>query len=155
MQKLHMLIPLRGLSRSAIFKAVEGSLKRLDTSYIDVLQVHRFDPTVPIEETMRALDDLVRAGTVRYIAASSMRTYQFSMMQHVAEKNGWTKFISMQNHYNLLYREEEREMNPYCNLTGVGLTPVRKFGRPGNMMTGANDESSGLHWHLVGSPVTQ
>ncbi|RLL96531.1 Aldo-keto reductase dtxS3 [Aspergillus turcosus] len=112
-----------GLSRTAIFNAVEGSLKRLNTSYIDVLQIHRFDPTVPPEETMSALDDLVRSGMVRYIGASSMWTYQFATLQHVAEKNGWTKFISMQNHYNLLYREEEREMNPYCNLTGVGLTP--------------------------------
>jgi aryl-alcohol dehydrogenase-like predicted oxidoreductase len=74
---------------------------------------------------MRALDDLVKSGMVRYIGASSMWAYQFATLQHVAEKNGWTKFISMQNHYNLLYREEEREMNPYCNLTGVGLTPVR------------------------------
>ncbi|KAB8067848.1 Aldo/keto reductase [Aspergillus leporis] len=112
-----------GLSRTAIFRAVEGSLRRLNTSYIDVLQIHRFDSTVPPEETMRALDDLVKSGMVRYIGASSMWAYQFATLQHVAEKNGWTKFISMQNHYNLLYREEEREMNPYCNLTGVGLTP--------------------------------
>ncbi|KAJ5157770.1 aldo-keto reductase dtxS3 [Penicillium canariense] len=118
-----ILISYQGLSRTAIFKAVEGSLRRLDTSYIDVLQIHRFDPTVPPEETMRALDDLVRSGMVRYIGASSMWTYQFATLQHIAEKNGWTKFISMQNHYNLLYREEEREMNPFCNLTGVGLTP--------------------------------
>jgi aryl-alcohol dehydrogenase-like predicted oxidoreductase len=90
-----------------------------------VLQIHRFDPTVPPEETMRALDDVVKSGMVRYIGASSMWTCQFAMLQHVAEKNGWTKFISRQNHYNLLYCEEEREMNPYCNLTGVGLTPVR------------------------------
>lgn len=119
-----------GLSRTAIFKAVEGSLRRLNTSYIDVLQIHRFDQTVPPEETMRALDDLVRSGMVRYIGASSMWTYQFATLQHIAEKNGWTKFISMQNHYNLLYREEEREMNPYCKLTGVGLTPVRTSTRP-------------------------
>ncbi|KAI0532295.1 aldo-keto reductase [Xylaria digitata] len=112
-----------GLSRKAIFSAVEGSLGRLNTSYIDVLQIHRFDPTVSPEETMRALDDLVRAGIVRYIGASSMWTYQFALMQHIAEKHGWTKLISMQNHYNLIYREEEREMNPYCKLTGVGLTP--------------------------------
>ncbi|KAJ9271603.1 hypothetical protein DTO212C5_2395 [Paecilomyces variotii] len=112
-----------GLSRSAIFKAVEGSLKRLNTSYIDVLQIHRYDPTVPPEETMRALDDLIRSGCIRYIGASSMWTYQFATLQHTAEKHGWTKFISMQNHYNLLYREEEREMNPFCNLTGIGLIP--------------------------------
>ncbi|EME88000.1 uncharacterized protein MYCFIDRAFT_48222 [Pseudocercospora fijiensis CIRAD86] len=112
-----------GLSRSAIFQAVNASLKRLDTDYLDLLQIHRFDPETPIEETMEALHDLVRSGKVRYIGASSMWTYQFAMMQFVAEKNGWTKFISMQNHYNLLYREEEREMNKFCNETGVGLIP--------------------------------
>ncbi|KAI0964933.1 aldo-keto reductase [Xylaria arbuscula] len=112
-----------GLSRKAIFSAVEGSLERMNTSYIDVLQIHRFDPTVSPEETMRALDDLVRTGMVRYIGASSMWTYQLATMQHIAEKYGLTKFISMQNHYNLIYREEEREMIPYCKLTGVGLIP--------------------------------
>lgn len=119
-----MLSTFAGLSRTAIYNSVEGSLERLNTSYIDVLQIHRFDPTVPIEETMSALHDMVKSGMVRYIGASSMWTYQFAMMQHVAEKSGWTKFISMQNHYNLIYREEEREMNRYCNLTGVGLMPV-------------------------------
>ncbi|TKA62660.1 hypothetical protein B0A49_06795 [Cryomyces minteri] len=112
-----------GLSRGAIFKAVDASLKRLDLEYMDLLQIHRFDPTVPIEETMEALHDLVKSGKVRYIGASSMWTYQFAMMQFCAEKNGWTKFVSMQNHYNLLYREEEREMNAFCNTTGVGLIP--------------------------------
>ncbi|KAI1364989.1 NADP-dependent oxidoreductase domain-containing protein [Xylaria arbuscula] len=112
-----------GLSRKAIFSAVEGSLERLNTSYIDVLQIHRFDPTVSPKETMRALDDLVRAGMVHYIGASSMWAYEFAMLQNIAKENGWTQFISMQNHYNLLYREEEREMIPYCRLTGVGLTP--------------------------------
>lgn len=112
-----------GLSRQAIFNAVDASLKRLQTDYIDLLQIHRFDKTTPIEETMEALHDLVKSGKVRYIGASSMWTYQFAMMQHVAEKHGWAKFVSMQNHYNLLYREEEREMNKYCNLTGVGLIP--------------------------------
>ncbi|KAH8810604.1 aldo/keto reductase [Xylogone sp. PMI_703] len=112
-----------GLSRGAIVRAVEGSLKRLETDYIDVLQIHRFDPVTPIEETMGTLHDLVRSGRVNYIGASSMWTYEFAMMQHVAEKNGWTKFISMQNHYNLLYREEERDMNRYCRATGVGLIP--------------------------------
>ncbi|KAI9804254.1 MAG: hypothetical protein M1833_007061 [Piccolia ochrophora] len=114
----------RGLSRQAVFNAVDLSLKRLQTEYMDVLQIHRFDPDTPIEETMEALHDLVKSGKVRYIGASSMWTYQFAMMQFVAEKNGWTKFVSMQNHYNLLYREEEREMNKYCDLTGVGLIPV-------------------------------
>lgn len=113
-----------GLSRKAIFNAVEGSLERLNTSYIDVLQIHRFDPTVSPKETMRALDDLVRAGMVHYIGASSMWAYEFAMLQTVAKENGWTQFISMQNHYNLIYREEEREMIPYCRLTGVGLIPV-------------------------------
>ncbi|KAI0856755.1 Aldo/keto reductase [Xylaria cubensis] len=112
-----------GLSRTAIFNSVEASLERLDTTYIDVLQIHRFDPTVPPEETMEALHDVVKAGMVRYIGASSMWAHQFAILQHTAEKNGWTKFISMQNHYNLLYREEEREMNKYCELTGVGLIP--------------------------------
>jgi aryl-alcohol dehydrogenase-like predicted oxidoreductase len=112
-----------GLSRQAIFQACDASLKRLDTPYIDLYQIHRFDNDTPIEETMEALHDLVRAGKVRYIGASSMWGTQFAMMQACAEKNGWTKFVSMQNHYNLLYREEEREMNRYCNATGVGLIP--------------------------------
>lgn len=104
---------------------MEASLERLDTPYIDLLQIHRFDATVPIEETMEALHDLVKSGKVRYIGASSMWATEFARMQFVAEKHGWTKFISMQNHYNLLYREEEREMNRFCNETGVGLIPVR------------------------------
>ncbi|KAF2221391.1 NADP-dependent oxidoreductase domain-containing protein [Elsinoe ampelina] len=112
-----------GLSRGAIFKAVDASLKRMDTDYMDLLQIHRYDPTTPIEETMKALHDLVESGKVRYIGASSMWTWQFAMMQAVAEKHNWTKFVSMQNHYSLLYREEEREMNAYCNATGVGLIP--------------------------------
>lgn len=114
-----------GLSRAAIYRAVEASLRRLQTDYIDVLQIHRFDNTVPAEETMSALHDLVKSGRVRYLGASSMWTYQFASLQWVAEKNGWTKFCSMQNHYNLIYREEEREMNKFCTETGVGLMPVR------------------------------
>src|SRR5271155_1024113 len=113
-----------GLSRQAIFTAVEASLARLDTPYLDLLQIHRFDSSVPIEETMEALHDLVKSGKVRYIGASSMWATQFAQMQFVAEKHGWTKFISMQNYYNLLYREEEREMNRFCDATGVGLIPV-------------------------------
>ncbi|KAH8674225.1 NADP-dependent oxidoreductase domain-containing protein [Xylariales sp. PMI_506] len=112
-----------GLSRAAIFNAVEKSLERLDTPYIDLLQIHRFDNATPIEETMKALHDLVQSGKVRYIGASSMWATQFARMQFAAERNGWTKFISMQNHYNLAYREEEREMNRFCNDTGVGLVP--------------------------------
>lgn len=111
------------LSRAAIFNAVEKSLERLETPYIDLLQIHRADPDTPFEETMCALNDLVRSGKVRYIGASSMWTWQFAEYNHVAEKNGWTQFISMQNHYNLLYREEEREMIPYCLHKGIGLIP--------------------------------
>lgn len=98
----------RGLSRHAIFNAVHASLKRLDTDYIDMLQIHRHDPTVPVEETMKALHDLVESGKVRYIGASSMWAVQFAGMQWCAEKHGWTRFVSMQGLYNLLYREEER-----------------------------------------------
>ena len=113
-----------GLSRAAIFNAVNKSLKRLDLEYVDLLQIHRFDPTTPPEETMEALHDLIKSGKVRYIGASSMWAVEFATLQFVAEKNGWTKFVSMQNHYNLLYREEEREMNRFCNMTGVGMIPV-------------------------------
>lgn len=112
-----------GLSRASIFNQVEASLARLDTDYIDVLQIHRYDPFTPPEETMKALHDLVQAGKVRYLGASSMWTYQFANLQHIAEKNGWTKFISMQNYYNLCYREEEREMTRFCKETGVGIIP--------------------------------
>ncbi|PMD29496.1 Aldo/keto reductase [Hyaloscypha variabilis F] len=112
-----------GLSRSAIFTAVENSLARLGTAYIDVLQIHRYDTLTPLEETMKALHDLVQAGKVRYIGASSMWATQFAQLQFIAEKNNWTKFISMQNYYNLCYREEEREMNRFCKDTGVGLMP--------------------------------
>lgn len=112
-----------GLSRGAIFTAVDASLERMQTPYLDVLQIHRFDGSVPIEETMKALHDLVECGKVRYLGASSMWCYQFARMQQVAELKGWTKFVSMQNHYSLLYREEEREMNRFCRETGVGLIP--------------------------------
>ncbi|KAK9452246.1 NADP-dependent oxidoreductase domain-containing protein [Limtongia smithiae] len=112
-----------GLSRGAIFKQVDACLERMQTDYIDLLQIHRYDKNVEPEEVMGALNDLVKSGKVRYIGASSMWAYQFTQLQHVAEKNGWTKFISMQDHYSLLYREEEREMHPYCNITGVGIIP--------------------------------
>lgn len=98
-----------GLSRAAIFNAVNASLARLETSYIDLLQIHRYDPDTPPEETMKALHDLVQSGKVRYIGASSMRSWQFSELNHIAEQNGWTKFISMQNEYSLLYREEVKQ----------------------------------------------
>jgi len=111
-----------GLSRKHIFDAVQASMKRLGT-YIDVLQIHRMDPDVEHEEIMRALNDVVEMGWVRYLGASSMPTWEFQMLQFTAEKHGWHKFISMQNYYNLLYREEEREMLPYCQATGVGCIP--------------------------------
>ncbi|KAJ7860233.1 NADP-dependent oxidoreductase domain-containing protein, partial [Mycena olivaceomarginata] len=112
-----------GLSRAAIFNSVDASLKRLDTPYIDLLQIHRFDPNTPVAETMRALHDLILSGKVRYIGASSMQTWRFAEMNHVADKNGWTQFVSMQGEYNLLQREEEREMIPYCKAHGIGLIP--------------------------------
>ncbi|KIK58978.1 hypothetical protein GYMLUDRAFT_45005 [Collybiopsis luxurians FD-317 M1] len=123
MQNMPQYVNQAGLSRAAIFNAVDASLKRLNTSYVDLLQIHRFDPKVPVEETMKALHDLVQSGKVRYIGASSMRCWQFARMNEVAEKHGWTKFVSMQNEYSLLYREEEREMNAYCNFNGIGLIP--------------------------------
>ncbi|KAH7912768.1 NADP-dependent oxidoreductase domain-containing protein [Hygrophoropsis aurantiaca] len=112
-----------GLSRAAIFNAVDASLARLETPYLDLLQIHRFDAVTPPEETMKALHDLVQSGKVRYIGASSMRTWQFALLNEVAAKNGWTKFVSMQDEYSLLYREEEREMIAYCNYNGIGLIP--------------------------------
>ncbi|KAH7093901.1 Aldo/keto reductase [Auriculariales sp. MPI-PUGE-AT-0066] len=112
-----------GLSRAAIFNAVEASLRRLQTNYIDLFQIHRFDADVPMEETMKALHDLVEQGKVRYIGASSMRAWQFAALNEVASRRGWTKFVSMQDEYSLLYREDERELIPYCLANGIGLIP--------------------------------
>ena len=111
------------LSKGAIEKEIEGSLKRLGTDYIDLYIIHRFDYSTPIEETMEALHKLVKAGKVRALGASAMYGYQFFNLQLAAEKNGWTKFVSMQNHYNLLYREDERELIPICKQFNVSLTP--------------------------------
>ncbi len=129
-----------GLSRKRILAAIDASLRRLGTDYVDLYQIHRFDAATPVEETMSALHDLVRSGKVRYIGASSMYAWQFATMQHVAERYGLTKFVSMQNHYNLVYREEEREMNPFCRATGVGLIPWSPLARgflAGNRKPGA------------------
>lgn len=112
-----------GLSRKAILEQVEASLRRLGTDYIDVYYLHRFDPETPVEETMATLDDLVRAGKVRYLGASSMWAWQFAKLQHAAVLNGWTTFAAMQDQYNVLKREEERDMIPLCLDQGVGLTP--------------------------------
>jgi aryl-alcohol dehydrogenase-like predicted oxidoreductase len=119
----------RGLSRKAILHEVDASLKRLGTDYIDLYQIHRWDEGAPIEETMEALHDVVRAGKALYLGASSMWAWQFAKAQQVAEKNGWTRFVSMQNHYNLLYREEEREMAPLCLDQGVGMIPWSPLAR--------------------------
>ncbi len=118
-----------GLSRKAILGEIDNSLRRLDMDYVDLYQIHRFDPTVPVEETMEALHDVVKAGKARYIGASSMYAWQFSKMQYVAEANGWTPFVTMQDHYNLLYREEEREMLPLCVDQGVGAIPWSPLAR--------------------------
>jgi aryl-alcohol dehydrogenase-like predicted oxidoreductase len=118
-----------GLSRKRIFHAVDASLQRLGTDYIDLYQIHRFDYGTPMEETMEALHDVVRAGKVRYIGASSMYAWQFGKMQQIARERGWTPFVSMQNHYNLAYREEEREMIPLCRDQGVGLIPWSPLAR--------------------------
>ncbi|KAI0790140.1 NADP-dependent oxidoreductase domain-containing protein [Irpex lacteus] len=123
------IINQRGLNRKHIFDSVKASLRRLQLDYIDVLQCHRFDYTTPIEETMQALHDVVKAGYVRYIGMSSCHAYQFHAMQNYAINNKLTPFISMQNHYNLLYREEEREMLPTLKLFGVGVIPWSPLAR--------------------------
>lgn len=112
-----------GLSRKAIMSEIDKSLKRLGTDYVDLYQIHRWDYDTPIEETMEALHDVVKAGKVRYIGASAMYAWQFLKAQYTAEKNGWTRFVSMQNHYNLIYREEEREMLPLCQSEKIGVIP--------------------------------
>ncbi|MFF3611928.1 aldo/keto reductase [Streptomyces sp. NPDC002580] len=119
----------RGLSRKAIMTEIDNSLRRLGTDYVDLYQIHRFDPATPVEETMEALHDVVKAGKARYIGASSMYAWQFSKAQYTATLHGWTRFVSMQNHYNLLYREEEREMLPLCADQGVGVLPWSPLAR--------------------------
>jgi 1-deoxyxylulose-5-phosphate synthase len=119
----------RGLSRKHILAAIDASLTRLGLEYVDLYQIHRWDDETPIEETMEALNDVVRSGKARYIGASTMRAWQFAKAQHVAERSGWTRFVSMQNHYNLLYREEEREMIPLCLDQGVGIIPWSPLAR--------------------------
>lgn len=118
-----------GLSRTAIMREIDASLRRLGTDYVDLYQIHRWDPSTPIEETMEALHDVVKAGKARYIGASSMWAWQFAKAQHVAERHGWTRFSTMQNHYNLVYREEEREMLPLCLDQGVGVIPWSPLAR--------------------------
>ena len=140
----------RGLSRKHLLDAIDASLRRLRIDYVDLYQIHRFDPHTPIEETLEALNDIVRAGKARYIGASSMYAWQFAQMLQVSERHGWARFVSMQNHYNLVYREEEREMNPYCARTGVALTPWSPLARGiltgsyrGSFDEGGTDRSKG------------
>ena len=129
----------RGLSRKHILSAIDASLERLGMDYVDLYQIHRWDPRTPIEETMEALHDVVRAGKTRYIGASSMYAWQFAKAQRVAERHGWTPFVSMQNHYNLVYREEEREMIPQCIDQGVGVIPWSPLAR--GLLTGTRTRS--------------
>jgi aryl-alcohol dehydrogenase-like predicted oxidoreductase len=133
-----------GLSRKAILAEIDNSLRRLGTDYVDLYQIHRWDPTTPIEETMEALHDVVRAGKARYLGASSMHAWQFATAQHTADSHGWTRFATMQPHYNLLYREEEREMLPYCLDQGVGVIPWSplargRLTRPWNSVTSRSE----------------
>jgi aryl-alcohol dehydrogenase-like predicted oxidoreductase len=118
-----------GLSRKHVLSGIDASLQRLDLDYVDLYQIHRWDNRTPIEETMEALHDIVRAGKARYIGASSMYAWQFAKAQHVADQHGWTRFVSMQPHYNLIYREEEREMIPQCIDQGVGVIPWSPLAR--------------------------
>ncbi len=148
-----------GLSRKVIMNEVDDSLRRLGTDYIDLYQIHRWDRHTPIAETMQALHDVVRSGKVRYIGASSMWAWQFAKAQHTAELNGWTKFISMQNHYNLLMREEEREMIPLCSDQGVGVIPWSplargRLARAWEVSTGRSDTDA-FGSSLYGRDVTE
>ncbi|MDV6013856.1 aldo/keto reductase [Haloechinothrix sp. LS1_15] len=131
----------RGLSRKHIMDSIDASLRRLGTDHVDLYQIHRWDPETPIEETMEAMADVVRAGKARYIGASSMYAWQFAKAQFTARLHGWPRFVSMQNHYNLLYREEEREMNPFCLDQGVGLLPWSPLAR-GWLTGGRSTEES-------------
>ncbi|HQP68010.1 MAG TPA: aldo/keto reductase, partial [Quisquiliibacterium sp.] len=118
-----------GLSRKAILSEIDHSLRRLGTDYVDLYQIHRWDPRTPIEETLEALHDVVRAGKARYIGASSMYAWQFAKALYTADRHGWTRFVSMQNYVNLLYREEEREMLPLCAAEGIGVIPWSPMAR--------------------------
>lgn len=132
----------RGLSRKHILASIDASLQRLKMDYVDLYQIHRFDPETPIEETMEALNDVIRMGKVRYIGASSMFAWQFAKMLHSADQHLWSRFISMQNHYNLVYREEEREMVPLCLTEGIGMLPWSPLAR-GFLAGNRNREKGG------------
>lgn len=141
-----------GLSRKAIMTEIDHSLKRLGTDYVDLYQIHRWDYETPIEETMEALHDVVKAGKVRYIGASSMHAWQFQKAQFAAERNGWTKFVSMQNYLNLLYREEEREMLPMCEEDQIGVIPWSPLAR-GRLTRDWNETSARRETDKFGSTL--
>jgi aryl-alcohol dehydrogenase-like predicted oxidoreductase len=126
---MHQGANARGLSRKSILNEIDASLRRLGTDYVDLYQIHRWDKHTPIEETLEALHDVVKSGKARYIGASSMYAWQFAKALYVAKMNGWTRFVSMQNHYNLLNREEEREMMPLCAAEGIGVVPWSPLAR--------------------------
>lgn len=130
----------KGLSRKHILAGIDASLRRLQLDYVDLYQIHRFDHETPIEETLEALNDVVRSGKARYIGASSMYAWQFATMRYTQKQRGWTPFCTMQNHYNLMYREEEREMNPLCVAEGVGLLPWSPLAR--GFLTGSRTRGS-------------
>jgi aryl-alcohol dehydrogenase-like predicted oxidoreductase len=138
-----------GLSRKHIMSAIDASLRRLGTGYVDLYQIHRWDYQTPVEETMQALNDVVRAGKARYIGASAMYAWQFAKAQYAAQRHGWTPFVSMQNHYNLMYREEEREMIPQCADQGVGVLPFSPLAR--GMLAGNRTRSGELQTTRAGS----
>jgi aryl-alcohol dehydrogenase-like predicted oxidoreductase len=142
-----------GLSRKHVLSAIDASLKRLQMDYVDLYQIHRWDSRTPIEETMGALHEIVQTGKARYIGASSMFAWQFSKAQHIAERRGWTPFVSMQNHYNLVYREEEREMIPLCIDQGVGVIPWSPLAR-GVLAGTRTREGDRLTTRAGGDPFT-
>jgi aryl-alcohol dehydrogenase (NADP+) len=144
----------QGLSRNHIFNAIDQSLRRLGTDYVDLYQIHRWDPETPIEETMEALHEVVKSGRARYIGASSMFAWQFAKALYEADLHGWTRFVSMQNHYNLVYREEDREMNPLCRAEGVGIIPWSPLAR-GFLAGNRNRDRSGETVRSRSDPFAQ
>lgn len=137
----------QGLSRKHLLSSVDASLRRMGTDYIDIFMIHAFDPDTPIEETMKALNDLVRSGKVRYLGASTMFAWQFAQMNHVARENGWTSFVNMQCQYSLLYREEEREMLPYCRDQGIAVTCFSPLAR--GWLAGSDDTRSQTDYYFA------